>query len=313
MKRLSQTILFASILCAFNVSAAKEQPSLLEMSDADLPGSSYDYKIELQKKVNEVLDLSLQKNQNDSLKKMMLEQQQNLSTPYTHTALPVVRSLNVKFASGITPPVIRLSSGMLSTVVFSDAAGNPWKIRSVALNRSLFSDGATVSTTDQASDTSDIRKNILSLEPLTPVAYGNVAVSLEGMDTPVIFMLSTGQSEVDVRVDARLSGLNPSRQKKSNNTSGQSISTEVDDATLLFVDGTPPEDAEKLNTSSSLIEAWLFNDELIVRTQKQIIYPAYISASTSASGVSVYRFSPEYRSITISNGGSSSTIFIEKQ
>lgn len=314
MKKSTLALMTFSLFAALNAQAAKDQPNLLELADPDLPGSSYDYKIEMQKKVNELQDLQLQKNQTRAIKNMLLEQQQNLSSPYSHTATPVTRSLNVKFASGITPPVIRLSAGMLSTIVFSDAAGNPWQIKGVALNRSLFSDGANISTNNQSQESgADSKNNILSIEPLTPVAYGNVAVSLAGLDTPVIFMLSTGQNEVDVRIDARISGLNPDRAKKAALSSNGSISTDLDDTTLMFVDGTPPDEAEKLNATSSQIEAWLFNDELIVRTKSQIVYPAYISASASSSGVTVFRFSSDNRSVTISNGASTSTIFVEKQ
>lgn len=315
-------------LSAANTFAAdnKNAPSILELADPDLPGGSYDAKIEMQKKINNLEDLQMTPNQYNTIKDMLLNQQRAASSPYTSTAIPVTRSLNVKFESGLTPPIVRLSAGMLTTVVFTDGAGNPWNIKSVALNRQVFSDGADVAkdvtsseaSNDKDGDTPKAIRNILSIEPLNPVAYGNVIITLEGLDKPVILLLATGQQEVDMRVDARISGINPNRSSIKNGLSASgsttSISTEMDDATLLFVDGTPPDNVERMKTSSDAIHAWRYNDDLIVRTTRQVIYPAYKSSVTSSSGVSVYKFDVENQSVTISDShGQPLTIFIEQE
>lgn len=326
MKKLTSISLMILIgLSAGNTYAAdnRNSPSLLELADPDLPGGSYDARIELQKKVDNLEDLQMTPKQYNTIKDMLLSQQRAASTPYTSTAIPVTRSLNVKFEAGLTPPIIRLSSGMLTTIVFTDGAGNPWNIKSVALNRQVFSDGATVmkdanseqNSADTATNPTNSIRNILSIEPLNPVAYGNVIVTLEGLDKPVILLLATGQQEVDMRVDARISGINPNRSMvKNGNSSVGSITTEMDDATLLFVDGTPPENVERLKTSADSIQAWRFNDDLIVRTNRQIIYPAYKSSVTSSSGVSVYKFDVENQSVTISDShGQPLTIYIEQE
>lgn len=326
MKKLTSISLMILIgLSAGNTYAAdnRNPPSLLELADPDLPGGSYDARIELQKKVDNLEDLQMTPKQYNTIKDMLLSQQRAASTPYTSTAIPVTRSLNVKFESGLTPPIIRLSSGMLTTIVFTDGAGNPWNIKSVALNRQVFSDGADVmkdanpeqNSADTATNPTNSIRNILSIEPLNPVAYGNVIVTLEGLDKPVILLLATGQQEVDMRVDARISGINPNRPMvKNGNSSVGSITTEMDDATLLFVDGTPPENVERMKTSADSIQAWRFNDDLIVRTNRQIIYPAYKSSVTSSSGVSVYKFDVENQSVTISDShGQPLTIYIEQE
>lgn len=300
-------------------SAEPENLNILELASADYPGGSYDEKIEMQKKVSRLENLQMTPEQMRSIKEMLLTQKRSASTPYPTTAIPVTRSLGVKFESGLTPPIIRLSANMLTTIVFTDGAGNPWNIESVALNRQLFSDGADVKSgisntenNDSGEKPTNLVRNILSIEPLNPVAYGNVIVTLEGFDKPVILMLATGQQEVDMRVDARISGINPNRIKKSN--FNPNMSTTMDEAVLLFVDGTPPEDVERMKVSSNSISAWRFNDELVVRTNKTIIYPAYKSSVTSSSGISVYRFDVENQSVTISDmNGQPSTIYIEQE
>lgn len=291
----------------------------LEITDPDLPGGTYDLKMELQKKIKEAEDLTLSPAQTDSIKSIYLERQRVLASPYVNTATPVTRSLNIKFSSGLTPPVVRLSSNMLTTLVFTDAAGSPWEIESVALNRSLFSDGSdinqvAVSPTAQDAPQPSRTRNFLTIEPLNSYAYGNVAVTLRGLDTPVIFMLATGQNEVDVRVDARISGINPAQKlTQAQNCLTGCFSKELDDLTLMFVDGTPPAGAQPLKASSSEVEAWEYGESLVVRTTTPLIYPSFNSSVTSSSGVTVYKFEKEVRSITLSKGSSAKTIHLEQE
>lgn len=313
MKKLKLVLIVLSamgVVAQANARDSRETVNLLELSDPDFPGGSYSSKIEMDKKVNELTELELTKDHVVKVKDILLNQQRASSSPYNHTAKPVTRSLNVDLSPGLTPPVVRLSSNMLTTIVFTDAAGNPWNIASVALNRNLFSDGSSLQQAGFNPETSK-GNNILSIEPLSPVAYGNAAIRLQGLDSPIILMLSTGQSDVDVRVDARIPAINPNRV---NNTISTKIkaSIDIDDATLLFVDGTPPPDALGLKTTSSEIEAWLFNDEIIVRTKNTILYPSYGSSVTSTNGVTAYKFDPQVGAITISKNGAPLTIYIDK-
>lgn len=286
-------------------------PNMLEISDPDLAGGSYDSRIELDRKVKELTDLQMTPEQIRQVKTLLLDQQRASSTPYPVVAEPVTRSINVTMTPGIAPPVLRLSSGMLSTIVFTDAAGNPWDIKSVALNRSQFSDGVNQSMTSNSDADNKSINNILTIEPLNPASYGNVSVTLENLATPVIFTLSAGQNQVDVRVDARIPSVNPASTTRSNSLPAR-ITTDIDDTTLLFVDGTPPVEAVPYVTSSKLIEAWKFGEDLIVRTDSKILFPAYSTAVTSTSGMSVYRFDSGHQSITVSKGGSPVTIHLEQ-
>lgn len=320
MSKLTKIALAFMVLSTSQLVFANKQDVLtpLEIADPDLPGGSYDMRIEKQKKVDQLKELVLEPGQVRDVKEILLQQQRATISPYSSVATPATRSLNVKFSPGVIPPVIRLSANMLTTIVFTDAAGNPWNINNVSMNRVLFSDGLLPSNAAQpqenpADNPERSGKNILSLEPLNPVAYGNVAITLDGLDTPVIFILSTGQTEVDLRVDARIPGLNPHRVAKSAFTASNTTTHSLDDTTLLFVDGSPPQDAVSLKTSSREIDAWLFNDEVVIRTDAQVIYPAFKSSVTSASGMTVYRFEKEVKAFTVSKGTSSKNIFIEME
>lgn len=66
------------------------------------------------------------------------------ASPYVSNPEPVVRTLAVSLNPGETPPIIRLSKNLLTTIVFTDTDGNPFYIEKVALNRAQFSDSVSV-------------------------------------------------------------------------------------------------------------------------------------------------------------------------
>ncbi len=335
MKKLSLIMMAMAIVSATSATAAEAPLNSLEILDPDYQGSSFDYQTEIERKVNELDKLQFTTEQSNKIKDIVLNQERVLSTPYTNVPTPVTRSINVKFTPGLTPPVLRLSANMLTTIVFTDAAGNPWDISTVSINKNLFNAGGT--TTEAANQPQQAQQtgtqevnttveenysphNILTLEPLNPAAYGNIAITLEGLPTPVIFILTTGQGETDMRVDARISSVNKLRAARNGNLPNNGSSTystalsNLDDSTLLFADGTPPEEAVRLKSTSSEIEVWLFKDDLIARTTSTIIYPSFKSSVTSTGGVSVYTFDPENQSITISDkNGLPKTIHIENE
>lgn len=323
ISKLALAVCVMSTFAQFSYAQADKQLSPLEIADPDLPGGSYDIRIEKQKKIDQLKELTLEPQQIRDVKDILLQQQRDRLSPYSSIPTPTTRSLNVKFTPGAVPPVIRLSANMLSTIVFSDASGNPWNITNVSLNRNMFSDGSISNSIRQAENLQNDSNekpqalkrvnNILSLEPLNPIAYGNMAVSLDGLDTPVIFILSTGQAEVDLRVDARIPGSNPSRTISRSMAFSGTTTHSIDDTTLLFVDGAPPETAVSLKASSQDVDAWIYEGEIVVRTDAQIIYPAFKASVTSASGMTVYRFDQETRALTISKGTSSKNVFIEME
>lgn len=334
MKKLSLIIAMA-IVAATSATAAEAPLNSLEILDPDYQGSSFDYQTEIERKVNELDKLQFTTAQSNKIKDIVLNHERVLSTPYTNVPTPVTRSINVKFTAGLTPPVLRLSSNMLTTIVFTDAVGNPWDITTVSINKNLFNAGGTTTEATsqrQQAQTNGVQgenttveenmspHNILTLEPLNPAAYGNIAVTLEGLATPVIFILTTGQGQTDMRVDARIASVNKLRAARNGNLPNNGSSnyssplSGLDDATLLFADGTPPDDAVRLKSTSDEIEVWLYQDDLVARTTSTIIYPSFKSSVTSTGGVSVYKFDPENQNITISDkNGQPKTIHIENE
>lgn len=252
--------------------------------------------------IQDLESLQLTPEQVSRVKQLYLQREQVNATPYITPANPVTRTLAVNLEPGIPPPLLRLSRGQQSSIVFSDVNGNPWFIKKVSLNRQIFSDGQEGAGQDEEAS------NVLSLEPLKPMAYGNVSVTLNGLSTPVIFTLVSGQDDVDVRVDAKIPGYNPDAGHSVSVTSLPTIDGEL----VYFMDGVPPKEAKRLNVRGlDGTTAWEYGGNLYLRTRASAQYPAYRNAARSTSGVSVYRYEGLYDTVTLLAGGRAVTVFVE--
>lgn len=255
--------------------------------------------------INQIGDLQLNPSQMNEIKQLQLERSRAQAMPYLSAAKPVTRTLPINLNPGIEPPVIRLSMGMQSSIVFSDESGNPWYIDNVVLNRSLFNDQRL----ENQNEKDDYKgTNILTIEPLSATPYGNVSITLKGMSTPIILILTTGQNQVDVRVDAKVPGMNPD----SLATSTYISMPQTDSSLSYFLDGVPPVGAKNLQVVGfSNTEAWFYQNNTYVKTSADVQFPAYMAAAKSTTGMGIYRFSGKPPSIILLSGGKAITTFIE--
>jgi len=254
--------------------------------------------------IGDIEDLQLTPEQFDRLKRIYLERERQKAIPYVSPAKPITRTMFVRLDPGVSPPALRLTRGQQTSIVFSDVSGQPWFIENVSMNRQLFSDGRQ----GQQGAAQQQPTNVLTIEPLAPAAYGNVTVTLRGLSTPVIFVLTSAQQEVDMRVDAKVPGRNPD----AIDTVAVSTLPSIDSALSYFLDGVPPKEARRLKvTGLEGTEAWLYRDNLYVRAKADAQYPAYMSAARSTSGASVYRYAGLHSSVTFTTGGQAVTVFIE--
>ncbi len=191
---------------------------------------------------------------------------------------PLTSSVVVDLATGSTPPVIRLSAGYVTTVVFVDSSGEPWPIKAYDIgNPNNFNIAWNQST---AGDAGDTMLNTLMIQSLTQYKDGNLAVMLRGMNTPVIFTLVPGQEVVDYRVDVQVPRLGP-------NASRNTISTLPSPANPLLVDilnNMAPAKAVKKSVKGGDAKVWGFGKMLYVRTPMTVISPAWVSKMVGADG-----------------------------
>nr|WP_314477348.1 DotH/IcmK family type IV secretion protein [uncultured Pseudomonas sp.] len=258
--------------------------------------------------VQDVRDSQLTPAQLELIKTLWLEREKQKANAYVSPAKPVTRTLALNLDPGVSPPIVRLSKGQQSSIVFSDYAGQPWMIQNVSINRELFRDGRERGS-QNGQDGTAVPTNILTLDPATAAAYGNVTVTLRGLATPIILILAAGQDEVDMRVDAKVPGRNPDAVARISLLQMPSI----DDSLAYFLDGVPPKEAQRLKvTGLDGVEAWRYGPNMYVKAKADAQYPAYTNAARSTTGVAVYRYAGLQNSVTFTTGGQAVTVFIEQ-
>lgn len=187
---------------------------------------------------------------------------------------PTATSQFVNLSPGSTPPVIRLSQGFVSSLVFLDSTGAPWPI-------SAYDLGDPAAFNIQWDKTS----NTLMIQAIKLYNYGNLAVRLRGLNTPVMLTLIPGQKAVDYRVDLRVQGYGPNAKSMPLE---EGIPPSASDLLLHVLDGVPPAGSQRLTVSGGDARAWILNDKMYVRTNLTVLSPGWIGSMTSADGMHAY-------------------------
>lgn len=187
---------------------------------------------------------------------------------------PTATSQFVNLSPGSTPPVIRLAAGFVSSLVFLDSTGAPWPIAAYDL-------GDPTSFNIQWDKTS----NTLMIQATKLYNYGNLAVRLTGLNTPVMLTLIPGQKAVDYRVDLRVQGYGPNAK---NMPMEEGLPPSASDVLLHVLDGVPPPGSSRLVVSGGDARAWLLDRKMYVRTNLTILSPGWLGSMTSADGTHAY-------------------------
>ncbi|MBR8427261.1 DotH/IcmK family type IV secretion protein [Burkholderia cenocepacia] len=213
-------------------------------------------------------------------------------SPYPGGMIAEPRSRQIPWRPDVVkrPETIEMWQGTLSTFVFTDMSGNAWNIKSVSFDCSLFDDGRSCGggTNAQGKSGAADATNMVSLQANSPYSYGNVVIRLDGLPTPIIFVLRTGKStKTDMAIDVRVEARNPSAPPQL--ISSVSLPA-FDDGMDGFLSGVPPQGASPMKVAGGQAEAWMLNGSLYVRTRLSLLSPAFTDRVGSAEGISVYKY-----------------------
>lgn len=188
------------------------------------------------------------------------------------------------------PPVIKVASGYVSTVMFVDATGAPWPIVDMAYA------GKFEIKTAVGGD------HMLRIIPMSRFQEGNMTVQLKNMATPVTFRIIAGNDTVYFRYDVRVPALGPNAKpprfvSANSMVAGGEVMTSV-------LDGYPPAGAKRLRVSGldDRTAAWDINGQTYLRTPHSLLSPAWSSSAASGDGTTVYII-PETPVLLLSDGG----------
>ena len=214
---------------------------------------------------------------------------------------PVTRTISLSLKPGEPTPVIRVTAQRVTTLTFVDITGKPWPVLSVATGDPTSLEAKSAGPQNET--------NIITLSPIRYQGATNVAVTLTKYPVPIVMTVTTGQEEVDYRVDVRVGARGPNAIAEM--IGGGGLAPTEDTTMMAFIDGVPPRGAEKVTTGSRDVEAWMYDKMMYVRTTDQLLSPAYISASSGNAGVNVYRMI-EAPSLIVSREGRMAIVSVRR-
>ncbi len=188
---------------------------------------------------------------------------------------PVVKVDNISLDPGVTPPLIKVAVGYVTTVNILDVTGQPWPIQDVAIGGNFDVPGPNDA-------------HVLRIIPQTRFGKGNLSVRLVGLTTPVTFRVESGKDEIYYRYDVRIPKTGPAAQVP---LISRGIGLQAGDDTLMtFLDGLPPKEAKALTIDGAdrRTKAWKVAEVVYLRTPLTLLSPSWDSSARSADGTNVY-------------------------
>jgi intracellular multiplication protein IcmK len=177
----------------------------------------------------------------------------------------------------MTPPVVRLAAGFVTSIVFVDETGQPWPI-------SDYSIGDPKHFNIQW----DKKTHTLFMQGTTNYSNGNLAVRLKNLQTPIMISLVSSQREVDYRIDLQVLARGPNAQAP---IIDYNAATPSQPMLISVLDGIPPPGSQEVEVSGGHGRAWLTQGKLIFRTQLTVLSPAWSATVSSPDGTHVYEMS----------------------
>ncbi len=187
---------------------------------------------------------------------------------------PTATTQLVNLAPGSTPPVIRLGQGFVSSVVFVDATGAPWPI----VNYDIGNPQAFNIVWNK-------KDNTLMIQAEKAYVYGNLAVRLKGLNTPVMITLIPAQRAVDYRVDMRLPIMGPNAVALPNSVG---LPHKANSELLTILDGVAPKGGMRLHAYGAQMQAWARGNTMFIRSRDTVLSPSWQATMASPDGMHVY-------------------------
>lgn len=197
------------------------------------------------------------------------------SPPY-NLPTPEVVVQTVSMDPGVAPPVIKTAVGHVTTVNMLDLTGAPWPVQDIT----WAGDFEIVEPEEGG--------HIIRITPMGKFTYGNMAVRLLTLKTPITFSLRVERDTVHYRVDARIPEYGPFAQAQLMEGSTQLA---AGNSTLTSVlDGVAPTGSVRLAVAGAdgRTTAYKVGPMTYVRTPLTLLSPGWQSSVSSADGMNVY-------------------------
>lgn len=205
--------------------------------------------------------------------------QEAVEVPVYPYPKPEVSVITLSLDPGVTPPVIKVATGHVTTLSLLDVTGSPWPIQDIS-----WAGNFEVVQPEEGG-------HVIRITPMSEFTYGNMSLRLITLKTPITFTLQTQRDAVQYRVDARVPQYGPFASSPLIESGISAVAGDADITAIL--DGAPPSGAVRLNVSGvdGRTSAWRFNGRTYVRTPLTLLSPGWDASVRSVDGMSVYALS----------------------
>lgn len=197
-------------------------------------------------------------------------------------------TIQVSMKPGDAMPVIRIGQGMITSLIFTDAAGQVWPVISYSLG-----DPSALNVQW------DKKSGVMMIQGQKLFAQTNMGVVLQGMQVPVMLTLLIGQKTYDYMDYVRIQAYQTADQDSQNQ-----IADEAPDYLVKVLDGLPPSDATPLEVSGGDAQMWAYQGSYLLLTRSTLLSPAWTAkfVGTGPAPMHVYQLS-QTPYILLSNNG----------
>lgn len=202
---------------------------------------------------------------------------------------PEIAFTTISLDPGTTPLTFKLATGHVTTVSFLDVTGQPWPIKDVTWAGNFDVKSAADGSANMKFP---VYPNLMQIIPMSEYAYGNMAVRLVGLSTPVTFTLRTNREVVQYRLDLRVPENGPLALPPIINTASNTLEA-GSTALTRIMEGIPPSLAQKMMVDGvdPRTTAYQVEGTLYVRTPLTLLSPGWNNSVRSADGMNVYALS----------------------
>lgn len=284
LKFLYKILIVVSVSMNFQIHAQQVSDQmaeqLAEMAQEEKP--TYDVSPQTKELQNEAFEqipssmFPLTSDQIKILRDLFVESKKAAAYTQPVPSKPTSSALVVDFSPGATPPLIRLGAGYVTSLVFLDATGEPWPIKGYDVgNPTAFN------IVQPTSGSAEHGGNTLLIQSSTMFREGNLAVILQGLNTPIMITLLPGQQAVDYRVDIQVPRAGP---KAMMGKKHMSLPSTINPVLLDIVNQIPPKGSQKVEIKGAEAQGWIYKSKLYLRTPLTLISPGWISKLSGADG-----------------------------
>jgi len=176
------------------------------------------------------------------------------------------------------PIIIRMAPNHVTSVSVVDATGMPWPIQDMS-----WAGPFQIQSPESGG-------NILRITPSTAHGVGNISIRFVDMITPVTLRLTTGIDWVHYRLDLRISKPGPLAKTPIIEYGGLKTVAGKDEQMVGVLDGTPPQNAERLTVEGvdTRTTAYKLSGRVYLRTPLTLLSPAWDASVSSSDGTTVY-------------------------